>query len=209
MRLRTLLIAIASLLLLLASVWWATRETSYAITNVKPTGSAIIAFGDSLTSGVGAAADQSYPAQLSRRLGVPVINAGVGGDTTADALRRLDGDVLARDPRIVIVCLGGNDLLRRTPREATMDNIEEIVERIQARGALVVLVGLRPIMGSSFAGDIAELAREKGCPLVPDILGGIMHDADLMSDAIHPNAAGYARFVERIAPVVEPYLTRP
>lgn len=197
-----LLLVIAALLL----AWWFVRDTPYPITNERPTGTTIVALGDSLTAGVGAASGRGYVDRLSAELGVPIVNAGVAGDTAGDALRRLDHDVIRHDPRIVIVCLGGNDLLRRVDRAETMGYLDEIVRRLQERGTLVVLVGLRPILGSSFAADVEALARRRGCPLVPDVLGGIMGDPDLMADQIHPNDAGYERFAEKVAAVVGEYV---
>src|SRR5215212_11260441 len=82
------------------------------VRNIASRGSAIIAFGDSLTAGYGANPGEDYPSRLSTMIGATIVNAGVNGDTTESALARVDADVLARDPRIVLVGLGGNDLLR-------------------------------------------------------------------------------------------------
>ena len=106
------------------------------------TGHSIIAFGDSLVEGRGATPGNDFVAVLSRRLGVPIINAGRSGDTAGAALSRLDRAVLARSPRVVIVLLGGNDFLRRVPREETFGHLATIVGRIRERGAAVVLVGV-------------------------------------------------------------------
>ena len=113
------------------------------ITNLDSTGDSIVCFGDSLTEGVGAGKGNDYPSLLRRKVGWPVINAGVGGDTTQNAVQRIEEDVLSHDPRMVIVMLGGNDYLRKVPLAKTLANIDTIVARIQDHGAIVVLVTVR------------------------------------------------------------------
>jgi lysophospholipase L1-like esterase len=111
------------------------------IRNIRSAGQSIICFGDSLTEGVGATPGDDYPSALSRLIGFSVINAGRRGDTTAQALARLPESVLGKNPRLVIVLLGGNDFLRQAPRQETRKNLEEIVSRIQAEDAMVVIDG--------------------------------------------------------------------
>lgn len=183
---------------------WGDR-CAYPITNASPRGTNIIAFGDSLTAGRGAPSGQSYVDQLSQRLGVPIINAGVSGDTTLDALNRLDRDVLERDPKIVIVLLGGNDVMRRLPTTEAASRIDEITRRVQERGALVILVTFNA-GGGDLASAVDRIARERGCPLVSNALSGLFGDAELMADAVHPNAKGYAIVAERIEVALRPYV---
>jgi len=179
----------------------------YPIVNAEPRGSTVIAFGDSLTEGVGARDGNDYPAVLSQLLGVEVLNRGVAGETTTDAMRRLDEDVLNEDPRIVIVCLGGNDGIQKLPIETTFANLRQIIETIQQKGALVVLVGVRSAtLTDQYGGHFQKLARETGCVLVPDILAGILSDPTKKSDPIHPNDAGYRLMAERIAEKLVPFL---
>jgi acyl-CoA thioesterase I len=205
MRRSHVLIAIVVLCILAFMGWRHFRPVQ--ITNPNPRGSNVIAFGDSLTSGVGAAPGQDYPAQLAKLAGVPVLNKGVPGDTTADALRRLERDVLASDPKIVIVLLGGNDLLQRLPQKETLANLEEIVTKVQDDGALVVLVGLG---GSMFTGSYTsayrDLARRRGAVLVPGILNGILDRPAMKADQIHPNGEGYRMMAERIHAKIKEYL---
>lgn len=197
-------------LLLVAAIciggWWfflrGGPATDWPVANDPPRGSAIIAFGDSLTDGTGAGRDVSYPAHLSALIGRPIVNAGVPGETTADGLRRLDRDVLSQDARIVLLCMGGNDMLRKQPMDAQFRNLREMVDRIQATGALVVLLGLdgNPFL---FPGDYAEryeeLAKETGCVLVPDILDGIVGNRTYaLDDNIHPNGEGYRKIAEKV-----------
>lgn len=184
--------------LVLAWALWPSRYSK--VTNLDSRGSATIAFGDSLTYGFGANEDESYPAHLAAMLKMPVINAGVNGDTTESALARLDDDVLSRNPRMVIVGLGGNDFLRGTPMSTTEANLREIVRRIQKSGAMVVLLGFRfPTLGTDYGTMYERVAEDERCLLVPDVLDGIMADQNLKSDEIHPNAAGYALIAERVA----------
>ena len=167
----------------------------------------MIAFGDSLVEGRGATDGRDFVSMLSRRLGVPIVNAGRSGDTTAAALARLDRDVLAHSPRVVIVVLGGNDYLRRVPVNETFSNLSSIVTRIREHGAAVVLAGVSVgLLTDPYASRYDALAREASAGLVPDILGGLMGHSELMSDAIHPNDAGYEIIADRIAPVLEDLL---
>lgn len=171
----------------------------------------MIAFGDSLTEGYRMPESDSYPAQLSTIIGRPILNRGLSGDTTGDALARLERDVLSQDPRIVLVCLGGNDMLRRMPADQQFANLRTIVERIQEKGALVVLIGTEgfALLSSVDYGErYADLARETGAVFVPDLLDGVFGQPSLMFDQIHPNAAGYRRIAERIASEAGDYLKR-
>jgi len=180
------------------------------IKNDPPRGETIVAFGDSLTAGTGAEAGNGYPEHLAGILGEPVLNRGVSGDTTEDALHRLDKDVLAENPRIVIVWLGANDVLRQLPPAAAIENIGRMVDLIQARGAMVVLVGVPNIPFRPSVNDgVIQLAEEKGCLYIPNPMGGILTDPELKSDQVHPNSKGYALIAERIAKKVKKYARRP
>jgi len=175
----------------------------------RPTaGTTVVAFGDSLVAGRGAQSGRDFVSVLSKRLGVPIINAGHSGDTTRAALARLDSDVLSRDPRIAIVLLGGNDYLRRVPIEETFANLTTIVDEIRSRGAAVVLVGVSVgMLSDPYAERYESLARQTTAALVPDILGGIIGHGDLMSDAIHPNEQGYGIMADRLEPVLRELLS--
>ncbi|MBI2218349.1 MAG: arylesterase [Candidatus Rokubacteria bacterium] len=174
----------------------------------------ILAFGDSLTAGLGVAPDEAYPALLQarvRRSGYPhrVVNAGVSGDTTAGALRRVDW-VLRSQPEIVIVALGANDGLRGQSPATTRENLEAIVHRFQGSGARVLLAGMRlpPNYGDELAREFAALfpavAKRTGAPLMPFLLDGVAANPRLnQRDGIHPNAAGHRVIAERLWPHVE------
>ena len=177
------------------------------IRNIRSSGEAIICFGDSLTEGVGAGSGEDYPAVLSRHLAVPVLNAGQRGDTTAQALERISDAVLSKHPRLVIVFLGGNDFLRQLPRQETRKNLEEIVRRVQAHGAMVAIAGMRlGLFTDEYAPVYEETARLLGALYIPGVMKGILSDAKLRSDPIHPNSAGYRLVAERIGEKIKPLL---
>ncbi len=179
---------------------------SSAIVNRMPSGGTIVCFGDSLTYGTGASKGMDYPAQLSRMIGLPVINAGVPGDTTASALKRLDG-LLDTQPRVVLITLGGNDLKNGISRQTAFDNLRSIIRTIQAEGALVVIGGIDiPFYGKGFGDDYRELAEDTGSVLIPNVFAGIMGTRSLMSDPIHPNGQGYAVMAQHFYRALQPYL---
>jgi lysophospholipase L1-like esterase len=170
----------------------------------RPTaGDQVIAFGDSLVRGVGASPGGDLVSELSRRLGMPIVNAGRSGDTTTSALARLDQAVLSRQPRVVLVLLGGNDLLRRVPPDETIENLETIVARIRARGAAVVLATVEVGFFTRSNDEAYEaLAARTRAALVPGIFDGILGRRELMADGIHPNDRGYALMADRLEPVL-------
>ena len=180
---------------------------SPAVTNPEPRGDNIICFGDSLTHGIGAGPGESYPDHLQRMIGRPLINAGVPGDTTADALLRLQRDVLEQSPRVVLITLGGNDMKNGVPADEAFANLEQVVTRIQDRGALVVVGGIDiPLFGSEFAGGYEDLCEETGCVLIPNVFDDIMGRRGLMADRIHPNGRGYQVMASHFERAVRPYL---
>ena len=193
----------------LAFLVWLFWTRAPRVENLASTGTTIVAFGDSLTAGFGAADGQDYPSRLAELIGRPVVNAGRSGDTTASALSRLEEDVLSGDPRLVIVGLGGNDFLRRDPIAKTEANLRTIVRRIKSAGAMVVLLGFEfPTLGASYGDMYERIAETEGCLLVEDVADGILNDPALKSDEIHPNARGYALMAQRVAGPTEKLLQR-
>jgi acyl-CoA thioesterase-1 len=193
-------LAIGGAVLAVALVWLIWPSKYSRVADLDSAGSNIIAFGDSLTAGYGASAGEDYPSRLSLLIGSTVINAGVSGDTTQDALARLDTDVLARDPRIVIVGLGGNDYLRSIPISATEANLRSIIRKIHDAHAMVVLLGFRfPSLNVNYEDMYDRVASEERCLVVPKVLSGILTDPSLKSDEVHPNARGYQLIAERVA----------
>lgn len=172
------------------------------IKNYSPKDGSIVAFGDSLVQGVGASNGKDLVSLLSLKMGEEIINLGVSGNTTEQGLARID-EVLAREPRIVIVLLGGNDYLRKVPIAETFSNLRAIIEKIQASGSAVLLLGVRGgLLNDRFDTYYEDLAEATGSAHVPDVLDGLIADQRYMSDAIHPNDAGYARIAERVYPVL-------
>lgn len=173
----------------------------------------IIAMGDSLTEGLGVNMDRAYPAQLEQKLrdsgyAVTVVNAGVSGETSSGALARADW-VLRQKPDIVILATGGNDGLRGIDPALTAQNIDQLVAKIQATGAVVVLPGMEMVqnMGeeytSKFRAIYPEIATRRKAILMPFFLEGVAGDPKLnQADFIHPTAEGYAIVVNNLYPYV-------
>jgi lysophospholipase L1-like esterase len=164
----------------------------------------IVAFGDSLTYGTGAAEPESYPAVLAQLIGRKVVRAGVPGEVTAQGLARLPQVIDEHRPALVIVCLGGNDMLRKVDERQTRSNLRRIIRTLRERGVSVVLVGVpRPALLTSAAAFYGELATEYRIPYEGKVLNEIMHQLDLKADLIHPNAKGYRRMAEAIAELLK------
>ena len=175
------------------------------IPNLDSPGRTIVCLGDSITSGVGASPGPAYPALLQARLGTEVINQGVPGDTAEGGLARVE-EALAADPWLVIVELGGNDILNRIPPERTEAALRQILERLLAARVAVLLVEL----DIPFAGRQAEIYGRLGddydVPVLDDTLGDILTDASLKADPIHPNARGHEVLAEALAEEIEPLI---
>nr|WP_315061304.1 arylesterase [uncultured Campylobacter sp.] len=165
-----------------------------------PAGSVVVALGDSITQGVGASEQSAWPANLARLSGWQVLNAGVSSDTSAQALARLPVLLQEHKPALVIVSIGGNDFLRRQPASATRANIATILRTAKESGSRAVLIGVPKLTLGAALGIFSdhelyeELAKEYRVPLLSDAWGDVMKQSRLMSDQIHPNAAGYAEF---------------
>ncbi len=198
-------LTIAAGCLAIAIVAYVLMPASYEIKNENPQGNAIVCFGDSLTYGTGAAKGMDYPSQLSRLIHMEVVNAGVPGDTTALALKRVDA-VIGLNPRIVLITLGGNDLKNRVKKEVAFKNLERIVTRFQDHGALVIIGGIKiPLWGKGFNDAYEDLAKKTGSVLIPNIFKDIMGKSGLMSDAIHPNQKGYTLMAQHFYKAGQPY----
>ncbi|MCP2040894.1 lysophospholipase L1-like esterase [Neisseria sp. HSC-16F19] len=168
-----------------------------------PAGSTVLALGDSLTEGYGADAASAYPAVLSALSGWNVVNGGVSGDTSAQALARLP-ELLRQSPKLVVVSIGGNDFLRKLPENETRQNIREILAKVQAAGIPAVLVAVPYVTLGALIGSLSEhplyadLAKEMKVPLLQDAWADILGDSSLRSDQIHANAQGYRVFAEKL-----------
>lgn len=159
----------------------------------------ILAFGDSLTSGSGAAADESYPAVLARLTGRRVINAGVPGEVSADGLKRLPALLDEHRPQLLILYHGGNDLLRRSNEQTLEQNLRAMAQLARARGVAVALVGVpKPSLLLSVPPLYERIASDLRLPYLGDALADIERDPRLKADPIHPNAEGYRLVAQRI-----------
>lgn len=166
--------------------------------------SVVLAFGDSLTHGTGAPAGQSYPDVLSQLLNRTVINVGIPGEVTAAGLKRLPEVLGQHDPTLVILCLGGNDFLRRLDEAETIRNLKEMIGLIQQHGADVVLVAVPKLgFGLGIPKFYIEIAEQYTIPLQEDILRELLGDSSMKSDAIHPNATGYRLMAEALYEVID------
>ena len=179
----------------------------------------VVAFGDSLTAGLGVSPAEAYPALLEARLrkegyAYRVVNAGVSGDTTAGGLRRVDW-ALRLKPAVVIVELGANDALRGQDLGGVRANLDTIVARFKASGARVLVAGMRvptnygAQYGAGFERLFAEVAAKHKAAFMPFFLDGVAADARLnQADGIHPTAAGYRIIADRLWPYLRPLLRK-
>jgi len=165
-----------------------------------PDNSVILAFGDSLTSGVGAQPGSSYPEVLETIIHRKVIKSGISGEVSGEGVVRLPGELSVHKPKLVLLCLGGNDLLRKMDLEKTANNIRRMVQMIRDSGAEVVLIGVpRPGLMLSTAPFYKKISKDTGVPLEGSLLADILADNKLKADAIHPNAEGYRLLAQGIA----------
>lgn len=166
-----------------------------------PETAVVLAYGDSLTVGRGTTPDQSYPEVLSRLLGRPIVRSGISGEVTANGVQRLPSVLRQHRPALVILCHGGNDILRGVPESDIEANLRAMVEQARAVGAEVVLVGV-PKWGLFAAADAPlyeRVADEFDLPYLDGTIADILKDSRLKSDTVHPNAAGYRKLAEDIA----------
>jgi len=170
-----------------------------------PAGARVLVLGDSLAYGTGADEGEDYPTLLARKTGWEVINAGVPGDTSAGGLKRLPALLDEHAPQLLLLELGGNDFLRRVPRETTAGNLRGMLREASRRNIPVVLIATpQPNLLGAAVGSLSddpvyrEIAEDSGTPLIDEVLAGVLSDDALKSDPIHPNAAGYRRVAEGI-----------
>lgn len=160
----------------------------------------VLAFGDSITYGTGAGPEESYPEVLSRLIGRRVVGAGVPGEVTANGLQRLPEVLDEVAPKLLLLCMGGNDMLRKVDPVAIESNLRTMVSMARDRGIAVVLIAVpKPALFGGNAGFYQAVARENDLPLEGDILKDILFDNEFKADPIHPNAKGYRRMAEAIA----------
>jgi acyl-CoA thioesterase I len=165
-----------------------------------PSDAVVLALGDSLTFGSGAAEHESYPAQLEQLIGRRVVRAGVPGEVTAGALARLPAMLDAHSPKLLLLCIGGNDFLRRLGNPQAEANVRAMVKLARSRGVEVLLIGTpEPGFSVSPPPFYAGIAKDFGLPYEETVMSEVLKDAALKSDPIHPNARGYRVIAERLA----------
>lgn len=171
--------------------------------NALDSSAIVLAFGDSLTYGKGAP-QQSYPVQLQALIKREVINAGISGEVSTDGLKRLPQLLTKHQPKLVIICHGGNDLMRKQSKEQLRTNLVKMIQLSKANGAQVLLVGVPNfgLIGFSTEDLYEEIAEQEETLYEGDILSEIESKRALKSDRIHPNAKGYALMAEAFAEVL-------
>lgn len=170
-----------------------------------PRGTTVLALGDSLTAPHGVTPSEAWPTLLAERSGWVVINGGVSGNTTADALERLPGLLEEHAPTLVLLTLGGNDMLRRVPQGQTVANLATMLTMVKARGARAVLLATpRPSLAGAAFNNLSaaefyrQVAKEHQIPLIEDALPDVLSRTELKGDQLHPNAAGHALLATKI-----------
>ncbi len=193
------LYGIGFLLLIIVGFWYFTVYER-PITNAQQfpdlRDATIVAFGDSLVRGVGAKSSGGFVGVLEQDLGIQVDNLGVSGDTTADAYNRVS-QVIALDPDVVIISLGGNDFLQRKNKDDVIQNLERIISTIHRSGSSVILLEV-----PGYFGMHRTIAKDTGTGYVSNILSGLIGKDEYMFDSIHPNDAGYKKIALKIRPVL-------
>lgn len=192
-------LALITLLLALAACGGKAKESPL------PTGAKVLALGDSLTAPHGVQPNEAWPTLLAQKTGWLVINGGVSGNTSADALARLPALLDEHQPQLVLVTLGGNDMLRKLPPEQTVANLGLMLDMARNKGAKVVLLATpKPNLAGAVFNSLsppdfyAEIAKDKKVPLIEEAIPKVLSDTKLKGDQIHPNAAGHAKLGELI-----------
>lgn len=192
-------------LLALSAAWLFTGCGKKQKHSPLPTGAKVLAFGDSVTFGTGAALGEDWPALLSGMTGWQVVNAGIPGDTAQAARTRIQGALDEHQPTLVIIEIGGNDFLRRRGSEHVKEDIRHLIRTSLGAGAKVVLIGvpelslLAVVAGKPGDASIyAELAKEEGVVLIPEVFSKVLAQPELCADRIHPNAQGYRQMAHDI-----------
>ena len=192
-------LALAALLLTLAACGGKPKESPL------PSGAKVLALGDSLTAPHGVQPQEAWPTLLAQKTGWQVVNGGVSGNTSAQALERLPALLEEHQPQLVLLTLGGNDMLRKQPQGQTVANLGRMIDMARAKGAKVVLLATpKPSIAGAVLSNLsppeyyAEIAKDKKLPLIEDAISEVLSDTALKGDQLHPNAAGHAKLGELI-----------
>jgi len=169
-----------------------------------PADAVVLAFGDSLTFGTGAPPEASYPAVLEKLIGRKVLNAGVPGEVSAAGLARLPSALESYQPQLLILCHGGNDLLRKLGEAQAAENLRTMIRLARQQGIAVMLIGVpKPGLLPSPPAVYAEIAKQFNLPYEGAALKTILRDNEFKSDLAHPNARGYAKLAEAVAALLK------
>lgn len=192
-------------ILLVTAIVLVAACSSKAKEETLPPGSMVVALGDSLTAGAGVAPEEAWPNLLASRTGWVVINGGISGDTSGEALRRLPSLLNEHNPALVLVALGGNDMLRRVPQEETISNLGKMLAMIKAHGAKPVLLATpkpsiaKAVFQSLSAADFyRSVAGEHQVHLIENAIPEVLSDPQMKGDPLHPNSAGHAQLSQKI-----------
>ncbi|MBB72470.1 MAG: arylesterase [Legionellales bacterium] len=190
---------IALIICLVVVAYWFMGDSQPALKPL-PKDATILAFGDSLTRGKGATLDQSYPALLQKLTGYKVINAGLNGETTAEGLERLPTALGQYHPQLLLLGLGGNDMLQKVSAQQIKANLAQMLQIAKDAGVPVVLIAApQPNIALSVPELYDEVAEFYNVPLEKDLLSDLLKSPQYKSDAAHLNAAGYQAMAEGIA----------
>jgi lysophospholipase L1-like esterase len=166
-------------------------------------GATVLCFGDSLTFGTGAEPGKSYPDELARLINRQVINAGIPGETSGEALARLAGELDHSRPKLLILCTGANDILRRMDLGQAAANVREMVKLARERKIDVVLIAVPQWgLGLTPAPFYREVGKELSVPVEERVLAKVLQRTDLKADQVHPNAGGYRKIAEAVAAMI-------
>jgi acyl-CoA thioesterase I len=164
----------------------------------------VVAFGDSLVKGVGASEGKDFVSNLSQKIGKPVQNFGISGNTSAQALARID-TVINADPDLVILLIGGNDALQKVTVQETFSNIRSIITKLKANDIQVVLLGIQGgAIGDPYASEFKAVAKDLDLIFVPNVISGLFGKSEFMADAVHPNDAGYSKISDKVYEAIKP-----
>lgn len=196
--LRTIILII---LLIVGINYYKSRQEVDVQSLILPLETKILTFGDSLTYGYGVSRDQNYPTQLGDLLHVSVINEGVSGELSEQGLARFASVLARHKPDIVVICHGGNDILRKKDMIELQNNLTSMVKMAKERGVYVLLVGVPTfdILNFNVLPLYYDVAKENGVEIEDESLKKIMESEGLKSDQVHPNAQGYELMAKRIA----------
>jgi lysophospholipase L1-like esterase len=191
-------------MLLLAAMLAACGDDELRVPPLAPD-ARVLAFGDSLTAGVGAGPGASYPDVLERLIERPVINAGVPGEATRQGLERLPALLEEHEPDLVVLCLGGNDFLQGIAPRQVEDNLRAMIRLVRDRGKHLILLGVpKPGLLLSVPDLYERLADEFDVPCDDEIIAELLSSPAMKSDALHPNSGGYQRMAEAVAALIDP-----